>query len=147
MADRDALYPYADSSRYREKSGKEVFSEIYDKASWNLTHQDSASGEGSDATQAAHLRAALLQLLRELEVRTMLDIPCGDFHWMQRIDLSGTRYIGADIVTALVNQNQQRYTSETQTFRLLDLKQDLLPATKLVFSWYTYPWQISGRRW
>ena len=133
MADRDTLYPYADGSRYRGKSGREVFSEIYDKAGWNLTHQDSVSGEGSDTKQTTRLRAALPPLLQELGVRTMLDIPCGDFHWMQQVDLSGIQYTGADIVPALVNQNQQRYASETRTFSLLDMTQDVLPVTDLVF--------------
>lgn len=132
MEGRDALYPYADGSRYRGKSRKEVFSEFYEKAGWNLTHQDSVSGEGSDAIQTAQLRAAFPKLLRTLKVKSMLDIPCGDFYWMQQVDLSGVQYTGADIVPALVTQNLQRYSNDMRTFRLLDLTNDALPAVDLV---------------
>lgn len=130
---RDTLYPYADGSRYRGKSGAEVFREIYEKSGWNLTHQDSVSGEGSDAVQTAQLRAALPSLLRQLKVKTLLDIPCGDFYWMQQVDLSGVHYTGADIVPALIRQNRQRFTGDRRTFRLLDLTQDSLPAADLIF--------------
>jgi hypothetical protein len=132
MEDRDTLYPYADGSRYRGRPGPEVFREIYEQAGWNLTHQDSVSGEGSDAIQTAQLRTALPSLLRQLEVKTLLDIPCGDFYWMKEVDLQDIKYTGGDIVPALIRQNQQQHADDSREFRLLDLTHDALPAADLL---------------
>jgi 2-polyprenyl-3-methyl-5-hydroxy-6-metoxy-1,4-benzoquinol methylase len=35
-------------------------------------------------------------VLRELQVRTLLDVPCGDGNWMRHVDLTGFNYIAAD---------------------------------------------------
>jgi hypothetical protein len=40
-------------------------------------------------------------LWRDLGVASILDIPCGDFAWMQQVDLSGFRYIPAPYVAVL----------------------------------------------
>ena len=75
-----------------------VFQQIYERNHWRGS--ESASGTGSDLRQTAVITAALPVLLRRHGVRSMLDIPCGDFHWMSRVDLAGVDYIGADIVGA-----------------------------------------------
>jgi hypothetical protein len=36
------------------------------------------------------------------DVKSLLDIPCGDFHWMRRVNLQGLSYVGADIVRELI---------------------------------------------
>jgi hypothetical protein len=43
-----------------------------------------------------------LTLLRQFEIHSLLDLPCGDFNWMQHVDLQGIKYTGGDIVEALV---------------------------------------------
>jgi hypothetical protein len=93
--------------------------------------QDSVSGTGSSLEQTAHIRRALPLLFRKYGVKTLLDIPCGDFFWMKSVNLSGVRYVGADIVPALVKQNR-RHQSATIAFRRLDLVTDTLPQVDLV---------------
>lgn len=133
MKHRDKLYPYADGSRFRGKTNAEVFEEIFAQETWNLTHRESVSGEGSNAEQTVRLREELPALLQQLGVKRMLDIPCGDFHWMQQADLSGVDYIGGDIVRELISRNQQLYSNDKREFVRLDITLDTLPATDLVF--------------
>ena len=38
----------------------------------------------------------------------MMDIPCGDLHWMLWVDLTGIRYHGADISNVVIQQNKER---------------------------------------
>jgi len=94
MKERDAHYPYADGSRYRGKDNVEIFGEIYREKTWNLMHQDSASGEGSNHAQTAQIRKTLPKLLNSLDIQRLLDVPCGDFYWMQQVDLSKRLYRG-----------------------------------------------------
>jgi hypothetical protein len=71
-------------------------------------------------------------LLRELRVRTLLDVPCGDFHWMRTVDLTGIRYIGGDIVPEMIAANQRDYGAPGVVFRHLNLLTDPLPPADLL---------------
>jgi hypothetical protein len=133
MKNRASLYSYADGSKFKGKIGAEIFKEIYQNASWNLTHQESVSGEGSDRIQTATLIKQLPRLLQELGVKTILDIPCGDFFWMQQVALEDIKYWGGDIVPELITHNQQQYGSAEREFMLLDLMHDALPKADLIF--------------
>ncbi len=93
---------------------------------WSMTGE-SVSGAGSSLQATERLRAVLPHVLREFEVRTLLDAPCGDWNWMSHVDLPVERYIGGDIVRALVDENRLRYGSPERDFRVIDLCVDPLP--------------------
>lgn len=60
----------------------------------------------------------------------LLDLPCGDYHWMQLVDLDGIIYTGADKQSKGIEDNKQKYPSVH--FEVLDITQDLLPKNDLV---------------
>ena len=93
---------------------------------------DALSGPGSDLEQTRAVRARLPALLHELRVKTMLDVPCGDFFWMKTLDLD-VDYTGADIVDALIERNAKRYATERRRFVQMNLQEDALPRVDLVF--------------
>lgn len=100
----------------------------------NLWGADSsASGVGSELAATATLRQQLSALLRKLDVHDLLDLPCGDFTWMAHMDLSGIRYLGADIVPGLIEANTVRYAVPGRvSFRRLDLVTEALPAADMI---------------
>jgi len=114
----------------RLRTAERVFTEIHDRNVWRGT--ESISGPGSDRAATAELRRALPALLAELGVRTLLDAPCGDFHWMGETPLDLERYVGIDIVAAVVAANQERYGAPSRTFLRLDLLSDPLPRADLI---------------
>lgn len=89
----------------------------------------SASGPGSTLVATRRIRERLPELLQELSVRSLLDIPCGDLHWISRLDLPPV-YIGADISIEQLAQNRRRFP--TRQFEHLDLTADRLPAADAV---------------
>jgi len=95
---------------------------------------ESVSGVGSGLDPTARLRAELPPLLTSLGVRTLLDAPCGDFHWMRHTDLAGIRYIGGDIVPEIVARNTALYATPDgmRSFVELDLTRGPLPAADAV---------------
>lgn len=97
---------------------------------WKSTKSKSGTGSALDQTQA--LIAALPALLRTWDVRSLLDIPCGDFNWMRHVDLAGLDYLGADVVPRLVEANQRSFAAPGIEFRVLDLVNDPLPRTDLI---------------
>jgi SAM-dependent methyltransferase len=117
---------------FRLRLGRRVFADIYARNAWGGS--ESRSGSGSTLEQTHAIRTALPPLLRELGVKSLLDVPCGDHHWMKEVPLDGIRYIGIDIVPAMVERNQRLYGGAEKTFRAGDLVRDPLPPVDLVLS-------------
>jgi hypothetical protein len=108
-----------------------IFTNIWSENAWDGA--ESRSGPGSDLPQTTIVREQLADLLSQLRVQCLLDIPCGDFHWMKEVLLPpGLIYIGGDIVEPLVIKNNERYRTDTVSFRKLDLCTDALPPADLV---------------
>ncbi len=119
--------------RSRQLAGRpvsEVFNAIYDRNAWK--GKESISGTGSNLQQTAQLSAELPAILRQLGATSLLDIPCGDFYWMQHVDLSDVTYFGADIVEDLIHQNKAHET-ENRSFLHCDLMTDRLPEVDVIF--------------
>lgn len=117
--------------RHHPTPAREVFSEIYAKNLWG--GRESVSGPGSAMAATRNVRAALARLVRQYGVRSMLDAPCGDFNWMQTVDLAGIAYVGGDIVTALVEDVSRRFGGVDRRFVQVDLTGDRLPSVDLIF--------------
>lgn len=104
------------------------FTRIRETNLWGAA--ESVSGLGSELAATATLRQELPRLLADLGAKSLLDIPCGDFGWMSAVDLAGIRYVGGDIVEALVEENRAKHGLD---FRRLNLCSDDLPQADVVF--------------
>ncbi len=109
---------------------EQKFENIFKNNSWG--GRNSASGRGSDLDQTEHIIREIPALFKEMGIRTVLDIPCGDFNWMRNIDLRGIRYIGADIVKEIIKNNKNRYEKNNISFRHMNLIEDALPQVDLI---------------
>jgi hypothetical protein len=111
-------------------TAEERFRHIYKSNHWS--EAESVSGPGSTLEETELLRRKLPELLRELNASTLLDLPCGDFHWMQNVDLTGVHYIGGDLVGDLVERNHAKHACDGVEFRKIDLMNDTLPAADVI---------------
>ena len=118
--------------RFRNKPIDKVFGKIYTSNHWD--GEESVSGRGSDDIQTATIQKEIPIILQEYDIKSVLDIPCGDFYWMKNLDFSSTKYVGGDVVPELVKQNQQQFATENIEFQVLDLTSDELPMVDLVFT-------------
>lgn len=114
----------------RRRPAEYIFTDICHKNRWG--GKESVSGAGSELFATRVVRNKLPAVCGNFDVHTMLDIPCGDFHWMKHVDLEGVDYTGADIVTDLIQQNNQYETSNIH-FCKLNLIEDKMPKVDLVF--------------
>jgi hypothetical protein len=112
-------------------SRQDTFKQIYQTNLWNGV--GSVSGNGSNLIQTMEIARHLPILIKEYKIKTILDIPCGDFNWMSRIDLDINEYIGADIVEDIIIKNLQTYDHKKYRFLNLDLTRDDLPKVDLIF--------------
>lgn len=109
---------------------EERFARIYQTNLWS--DGESRSGAGSSLDATARLRAELPPLLRRLNARRLLDVPCGDFNWMSQVDLSGIDYTGGDIVESMIEANRERYESPARRFMRVDLTSGPLPDADVI---------------
>lgn len=94
---------------------------------------ESRSGRGSSLDQTRIVREELPRLCTELGITSLLDVPCGDVHWMQHVALPGVRYIGADIVPQVVADNRTRFAGTGREFIAFDLVRAPPPRVDLIF--------------
>lgn len=111
-------------------SSSEVFDHIYQKDFWDS--MESKSGVGSTLQATAVIREQLPKIIADFSIKSMLDVPCGDYNWMKEVPKSCT-YIGGDIVAEAVNRNQQLYASDSVQFQKIDISCDPIPTVDLIF--------------
>jgi hypothetical protein len=107
---------------------KSVFTDIFNRGLW--ASAESRSGTGSELSSTEVIRAEIPAVISKYNVKSVLDIPCGDMNWMTHTNLMGARYIGADIVPALIEQNREKWPDKE--FLHLDLAFSALPKVDMV---------------
>lgn len=114
---------------------KIIFQRIYKKDLFNKVQiqdrSESKSGPGSSLIQAKELFDHLPLFFKKYGVKSMLDAPCGDFYWMQKINLDGINYTGGDIVPEIIKNNYEHTTNSIQ-FKRIDILNDRLPKVDLI---------------
>lgn len=119
--------------RFSPTANSRRFSEVYDHGLWGST--ESASGVGSErgSGQVEHSIKILDHFTHELRLRSIADIPCGDFNWMpQFLEWHpGLRYVGYDVVPHLISTNRERHPGVQ--FRWLDITQGRPAKADLIF--------------
>ena len=122
---------FAEQKEELSKLGlQERFERIYHTNLWSDPETRSGTGSSLDSTRV--LREKLPAALHALGTRVLLDAPCGDFTWMDHVDLSGIDYTGADIVRSIVDANREQYGAEGREFIELDLTRDDLPSADVL---------------
>lgn len=94
---------------------------------------ESRSGAGSDLTQTQEIARHLPGLLKDLKVQSLLDLPCGDFNWMSKLDLNAIDYIGADLVPELIDNLNETYGDHSHKFITINIVNEVPPQTDAIF--------------
>jgi len=111
---------------------EQVFTALYHKPLWGGGGK-TKSGSGSNLRHTKNLRTSLPQLLKQRKIRSLTDIPCGDFLWMSHVNLTGIeRYTGIDIVPPLIKDNTQKYGSKRRIFLYADATNIVPPKSDLI---------------
>lgn len=109
---------------------KDIFSSIYTNYGFGST--ESRSGPGSTLEETKHLREKIVKLVDKYEIKSVLDIPCGDFNWMKEIVHNFKHYTGGDIVEDCIKTNESLYGKDDINFINFDLIKDEFPKHDLL---------------
>lgn len=110
------------------------FDEVWRGNMW--ASAESASGPGSERDSGAvrHAIDLLERLTDQLQLRSIADLPCGDFNWMPEFlaRRPSVQYVGYDVVGAMIARNRLRFPG--RTFRQLDITREVPRRADLIFS-------------
>ena len=118
----------------KEKIRKNAFRHIYLSNHWQnyfkLDLQKSRSGPGSNLNYTSNMSRELKKFFVEKNIKTILDIGCGDFIWMNLLlnkYYNYDKYLGLDIVDELIKNNNLKYSNDKISFKTFDLVKDEIP--------------------
>jgi len=130
---RKLWYPKDASDEEAAMLFKESWTQDYfRRLQWHKEGMESISGYGTTLDALATTIQALPNIFSKYEIKSILDAPCGDFHWMKMVDLSSVKYIGIDLVEAQIERNKSAYP--LFDFRAMNMVTDELPTCDLILS-------------
>ncbi len=125
-----------DARLFANKNPREAFSLIYDNFMWGRGPEgDFFSGSGShEASVVDAYVAAVASFLDQLPARpNVVDLGCGDFNIGAQLRHHSARYIGCDVVPALIAHNAAKFGTDDVEFRCIDITEERAPAADVVF--------------
>jgi hypothetical protein len=106
----------------------EVFGRYYDSdPAWG-----GGSGSGSDPYFTIEYRCFLDKFLRMNDIRSVVDVGCGDWSFSRLLDLRGISYLGLDVVPNIVAKNNRAFGSDTCKFEVMPESPALVPGADLL---------------
>lgn len=120
-----------DQLKYADKSVAETFSEIYKNNVWGGKPGEFFSGEGSCGKYAEVYSEAVEKFIRENNVKSVVDLGCGDFQIASMFVYDDFHYTGCDIVPDLIEHLEKNFGSEKISFRQVNIIEDELPDGEL----------------
>jgi SAM-dependent methyltransferase len=108
---------------------KRQFEEIYSKNEWLY-----GSGEGSQPQHTKPYLSFLQDFLRKNNIKSVVDMGCGDWQFSQFIDWTGIDYQGFDVVASVIEANQKRFSAPGLRFQLASGDGSDLPAANLLIA-------------
>ena len=107
-----------------------IFTYIYTVNGFN--GETSISGPGSTLAQTEVLRRELKKVFSKFSIKSIIDAPCGDFHWMKNVELKKIQYLGIDVVKELIIKNTELYGKPHIKFDHKNVVTDPLPQADII---------------
>jgi 2-polyprenyl-3-methyl-5-hydroxy-6-metoxy-1,4-benzoquinol methylase len=108
-------------------SNKEVFSKIYKENLWH-----GGSGAGSEIENVKEYVDTLQKYIDKPEIKTVLDLGCGDWQFSKFLDLSSVSYLGVDVVESVIESNSSLYSASNIEFINRDITTYEVPKVDLI---------------
>ena len=122
-----------------QKSNRDVFSHIYESGEWAVDNNgvkdakyEFTSGSGSSPENVKPYMTYLQDFLKKKQIKSVVDLGCGDWQFSRLIDWSGIEYTGIDVVDAVVERNSKMFKRKNISFIRSDGAEDSLPKADLL---------------
>jgi len=112
---------------------EERFDRIYSEKMWGTDESgEGFSGGGSLINNAYPFYEYLVEFLREHEIKSVVDLGCGDWTFSKHVDWTGIDYIGYDVVESVIEKNIQKYACDHIHFVKANFLEEELPPADLL---------------
>ena len=95
-------------------------------------NQESLSGPGSWKSFARDSVDFIDHVIKKHNIKSILDLGCGDWNWFSEVDLSGCHYTGWDADELMIANNQSKYGAENINFFVKDIFNNEYPQVDLI---------------
>jgi SAM-dependent methyltransferase len=106
---------------------QEMFTRAYQSNEWH-----GGSGTGSTPETTVAYRRLIDRLIRTAQIKSVLDLGCGDWQFSRLIGWGGADYLGIDVVPEVIAANQLAYAGPGVRFVHADFRHTELPKADLV---------------
>lgn len=106
-----------------------AFEKVYATNEWGK-----GSGEGSAPKHTRGYVQFLQQFLKDNQIKSVVDMGCGDWQFSRFIDWSGIDYHGVDLVQSVIEANQRQFARPNVKFTRYDGDFSQLPAADLLIA-------------
>lgn len=106
---------------------EKIFRNIYLNRGWF-----NGSGSGSLPENTEIYRHFLQDFMQKHDIKTVLDLGCGDWQSTKLMDWDGISYLGLDVVPQVIEDVQRQYGKENIQFACADIISSALPQADLV---------------
>jgi hypothetical protein len=110
-----------------------LFDDIYESNKWAYM-----SGPGSLAVANKPLIQFLSDFIATNNISTICDFGCGDWQYMQHVDLKSAEYLGLDVSNKILEANARKFSGKRISFMKTPSDLSLLPDVDLFFSKDTF---------
>lgn len=105
---------------------KDIFNKIYTESLWGYK-----SGRGSDPEVVASWINIVNEYLSKEDIKTILDLGCGDWRIGKTLNLQNKKYLGVDTSSVIIEEVSS-YSSENIKFVCEDIEEMSFPEVDLV---------------
>ena len=117
----------------KKRSPEEIFSDVYKNNIWGGEKGVFYSGAGTRNPNTSIYIDKLRDFIRQHQIRSILEIGCGDFEIMDKV-LAGIniRYEGTDVVDDLIYHNNRTFGNDLISFKKINAIDQELPSADLI---------------
>lgn len=114
-------------------SNAAIFSDIYKRGEWGVdANKKGTSGSGSNPQNAKLYITFLQTFLSENNIKSVVDLGCGDWQIGKVINWDGIKYLGVDVVDSIISENAKTFSASNITFLKADGIDYILPKADLL---------------
>ncbi len=110
---------------------KKLFSRIYHENMWGGEKGEFNSGPGSDDFVGIAYAKLIKEYIRQHNIKSVVDIGCGDFRIARQFISDDIDYTGIDVVPSLIENNQRLYGRSNVRFLNIDATREDIPGADL----------------
>lgn len=116
-------YPQYITLFNQQESHSDIFDDIYKNELWG---KGQGSGGGSSVEITEGYRSFLQHFLSDMQIKSVVDLGCGDWQFSELIDWSNVEYLGLDCVKSLIHTNETNFGGDNISFKYFDGSKEML---------------------